>query len=117
MNNVGYRDHTGVFFYQNFILKIPDVYRFLVGSYMYNKITLPQYSGNHIYDTRTRNSAVYTFQRLTLTQHSIQFMGPKTLITIPLSIRNSASLHLFKNMLMLYLDSHTLMTLTSENLI
>ena len=103
MNNLGYRDHTNDFFYNDSILKVLDVYRFLAGIYMFKNYTAPQFYLNHAHDTRFSNRPRSTSERLTLTQHSIEFQGPSVWTNIPDSIRNSSSLAVFKYRFKLYL--------------
>ena len=103
MNNLGYRDHTNEFFYNDSILKVLDVYKFLAGNYMYENCRMPRFSTNHDYDTRFSSSATPIFQRLTLTQHSIDFMGPRIWNAIPDYIKDSPSLQVFKKKFKMYL--------------
>ena len=107
MHNLGYRDHTNEFFYNDSILKVLDVYRFQAGIYMFKNSNQSQFHLNHVHNTRFGNLPQSAFERLTLTQHSIEFLGPSIWNGIPDSIRDSSSILMFKNDFKRYLiDSY-----------
>ena len=56
----------------------------------------------HDYNTRGCDNAHPIFQRLTQTQKSVSFAGPNVWNTLPISIRNSNSLEVFKKQLKKY---------------
>ena len=88
--------HTNPYFYQFKILKLHDVYRYFMSIYMFNLIKVGTYKITHGRVTRNMNLAQPSFQRLTLTQHSVSYAGPKIWNEIPQCIRNISSLQLFK---------------------
>ena len=96
INNVEYLAHTNELFMKNSILKLEDIHTLQIGVFMFKNSNLPRFSVTHHHYTRQRTHSVSNFQRLTITQHSIYFIGPKLWNEIPLSIRNSNSLNIFK---------------------
>ena len=74
-----------------------------VGIFMYKNFDLPVFSVYHDYNTRNRSEAVSNFQRLSLTQHSIYFTGPKVWNSIPQIIKSSDSLSSFKQLFKMHL--------------
>lgn len=95
-------------FHRTKILKLSDLYLFQLGIHMYklnfaSQVNYPNYS----YETRFRNNAISSFQRLTSTQRSLTHCGPRYWNLIPRPIRDSSTLPLFKKKLkQLLLDSY-----------
>ena len=52
---------------------------------------------NHDYHTRYRNRTLPSYNRLTLSQHSIDFNGPKVWNDLPESVKDSPSITVFKS--------------------
>ena len=96
INCASYFSHTNILFLQGDFLKLDDMYRFSVGIYMFKNSNLDIFYADHSYNTRNRDQANPIFQRLTLTQHSIFFNGPTIWNSIPVNIRQSSSLVMFK---------------------
>ena len=96
INGASYLSHTNNLFLQGNILKLVDIYKFSVGVFMFKNSNLEVFYSNHDYNTRNRDQPNPTFQRLTLTQHSIFFNGPRLWNSIPENIRESSSLPVFK---------------------
>ena len=99
-----YLAHTDLLFKQTGILKIQDIHKYLLGIYMFkNKIknNLPYPAHDH--NTRGSNNVLVAFQRLSLTQHSIDYEAPLFWNSLPLDIKNSSSLYIFKKALKQYL--------------
>jgi hypothetical protein len=97
ITNSDFLAHTSPLFYQTKILRVKDVYRLNLGIHMYkehssNNISYPL----HCYNTRTRNNASVRFQRLAQCQRSLSFNGPQCWNSIPIDIRMSTSLSIFK---------------------
>ena len=89
--------HTPPLFQETKILPIREIHQYLLTIHMFklhssNLLLYPDYS----YNTRARNLAVPTFQRLTNTQKSVNFRGPLLWNSIPLIIRNLPTLSSFK---------------------
>ena len=71
---------------------------FVLAQYMYKQNVQPgeMLHVEHEYNTRGRDKAQLTFQRLTLTQQSISFAGPQVWNSLPVYIRNTDSLAIFR---------------------
>ena len=109
INCASYLSHTNNLFLQGNILKLADLYRHSVGIFMFKNSNLGIFYLNHDYNTRNRDQPNSTYQRLTLTQHSIYFKGPTIWSSIPENIQQSSSLALFKkqyknHLIQLYID-------------
>ena len=92
-----YLAHTAPIFKRTRILCIKNIYKYFVGIHMYklqlsDSLVYPA----HNYSTRYSNNVIPSFQRLTQCLKSLTCNGPKIYNTIPLSIRNSQSLNVFK---------------------
>ena len=97
--NASYLAHTNDIFIDLKILKLPDIHKFLVLQYVFNnfnKFHVP--NSNQHYSTRRQNELSPQFQRLSLTQHSLKFSGPKFWNKLPLNIRQCNRFNLFKKM-------------------
>ena len=57
------------------------------------------------YPTRFGSNIRPAFNRLIITQHSISFIGPKIWLSLPIEIRNSPKIHIFKKLLKAHLLS------------
>ena len=64
--------------------------------FMFKNHNSELFETTHSYDTRTRNLPSSTFQRLTLTQHSIYFKGPTVWNSLPPTIQEASTLNQFK---------------------
>ena len=85
------------------ILKFVDIYKYNVGIYMFKQIEAGNFRTQHGLNTRNRNLAVPQFHRLSTTQHSITFQGPKFWNALPDSLKNLGKLPKFKIELKKYL--------------
>ena len=93
-----YLAHTSPLFKQTNILKLDDLHNFILAQYMYRlkQSDSDVFDRQHSYYTRHRNDAQVSFNRLTLTQHSVSFAGPHVWNELPLDVRESATLQQFK---------------------
>ena len=98
-----YRHHTSQLFFQNKILKLPDIYSLKIGLYMYDNKDNPIFVRNHDHHTRSRSLLYPVYSRLTSTQQSVNFSGPAKWNNIPPSIKNSRTKSIFKNQYKNYL--------------
>ena len=96
IHNAHYRDHTNNLFFVSKILKLHDVHKFLLGAYMYKNKNLNILMRGHSHDTRRRNDLCPMFHRLSVTQHSVMYAGPKAWNEIPGNIRLCKSTKMFK---------------------
>ena len=101
-----YLAHTPPLFLKTKILAFSDIYKYILGIHMFklhstNLINYPV----HNYNTRNLGNATTTFQRLSICQRSLSYKGPKLWNSIPVSIKNSPSIHTFKRDYKLHLLS------------
>ena len=91
--------HSDPLFLQLKLLKFRDIYKFNLGTYMYNNIE--KFSSNlqsNEYSTRSGNNYYLpTFQRLSLTlNQSILYQAPSNWNNIPQFVKNTPSINSFK---------------------
>ena len=103
INNANYLAHTLELFCSSKILKLEDLFMYTVSIHMFKYHRASRYVLNHTYNTRFRGHLLPQFQRLTLTQHSIEYMGPIIWNSLPLQIREEDSLKSFKRHLKSYI--------------
>ena len=109
ITNSDYFDHTEPLFKTTNILRIYDINRVQIAIYMYkllqgttiNTALLPQ----HNYPTRTRENLRIPQHTLTLYQHSLSYLGPKTWNAVPDYIKTLPSLMSFKRQMKKYITS------------
>ena len=104
ITNSDYLAHTDPLFVQTEILKFDDVHRMLIAKigYQWNRDgTFDHLS--HNYNTRNRSNVLPQFQRLSISQHSLSYVVPKLWNEIPIHVRNSPTLSLFKKLYKDYL--------------
>ena len=94
--NKSFREHTNDLFISCSILKFNDIYRYNLAVYFYKSKQYENFISSHNHFTRNRNNLVVPFQRLSLTQHSVSHMGASVWNSLPLFIRSSASVSIFK---------------------
>ena len=87
ITNAGYRDHTGPLFKQLNLLNLVDIYKFQLGTYMYQARARGEYATQTIYRTRGLNRALPPFHGLTITKHALSDAGLKFWNTLPEPIR------------------------------
>ena len=104
INNADYLAHTGPLFKKNSILTLNDLHRFILAQYMFKRKMSndTMFESIHEYNTRGRNNAQQSFQRLTQTQLSVSFAGPKIWNALPLYVRSSNNISEFKKQLKKY---------------
>ena len=102
-----YLAHTSPLFHRMKILKLEDINKYLLGIHMFNRLNSGELNIalDHSYDTRFAFAVRPQFQRLTLTQHSVQYAGPHLWNSLPGSLRCTTSLRAFKQGLKAYLIS------------
>ena len=95
-----YFEHTQPLFKSSHILKIFDINLLQIAIYMFklshntsNNILLPQ----HHYPTRTHDNLIIPLHTLTIFQHSLAYLGPKTWNSLPSHIRSLPTINTFKN--------------------
>ena len=73
---------------------------------MYNNINSFTNVNTHNYNTRHGNDLRTLFQRTSTTQHSLNFIGPRTWNELPTEIKDITTLESFKRNLKRYLLSN-----------
>ena len=105
--NMSYLEHTGPLFNTCKALKVFDLYRYNLGILIYNGTTINVLNRNHVYNTRNRNDLTTPFRRLTVTQHSVSYAATQFWNSLPLDLRTSRNINVFKKkskyFLLLYL--------------
>ena len=97
---------TNNLFFSSRLLKIPDIYAFKLGLFIYDIRDVPEFVRNHNYNSRYRNLLNPPFARLSLSQNSVYFAGIQIWNSIPQPIQNSTSISLFKRHLKSHLISN-----------
>ena len=99
ITNSDFLAHTQPLFIKTNILKLFDINKLQIGTYMYKH----QYShvittlqASHEYPTRTRSYLRTPLHNTTLFQHSLSYSGPKVWNSIPQHIKSRPSLRSFK---------------------
>ena len=105
INKVPYLDHTNPLFLSNKILKLQDIYKFTVSTYMYENHSRMTLNSTHSFSTRNRSHLVPPYERLTVTQQSIFYQGSKIWNSIPNHIQQLPTLSQFKSSLKRHLIS------------
>ena len=96
INHQPYLAHTDPLFYQSNILKISDIHNVMVALFIFKNRDDPRYQREHQHNTRSRNSLLPSYHRLTTTQRSLSFVGPTVWNRLPVDITNLERLHKFK---------------------
>ncbi len=100
ITNSDYFDHTQPLFKTNSILKFFDINKLQIAIHMFKSLhntdnaTLQHQQHNYL--TRTRNNLIIPNHNLTLYQHSLAYLGPKTWKAVPQQLKNLQALHSFK---------------------
>ena len=113
INNTGFLSHTSQLFFNNKLLRIPDIYLYNLGIFMYQLSIneLPTVISSlftinnaiHPYPTRQSNFFHLPRIRTNFAKKTFTFSGPKYWNDLPLEITESTSLFLFKRKLKLFL--------------
>ena len=104
IDQIGFRDHTNPSFFNNKLLKLPDVHEYFVAIYMYKNLDAFNTNADfHHYNTRGREELRSDLCRLKKAQMSIKFVGPKIWNQLPASLKGATSLPTFKRYLKNYL--------------
>ena len=99
ITNSDYFAHTQPLFQETKSLKLFDINKLQISTYMYKKVkndTDMPLQPQHAYFTRNNEKLRIPAHNLTLFQHSLSYSGPKTWNSIPNSIKILPSIHSFK---------------------
>ena len=91
-----YLSHTSPTFKKLGILKLNDLYRYNLCIFVFKNRDTINFWSRHDYNTRLRNNAVPSFNRLTISQRSVYYMGPKCWNELPDSLKIETKLASFK---------------------
>ena len=105
ITNSEFLAHSDPLFYRTQILKIKDIYTYLIAIDAYKKNSANNFTHpTHRHNTRGReNFAIPNYRRLEISKRSLEYSIPTVWNTIPIDIRNTSSLHIFKKRLKTYL--------------
>ena len=99
INNQSYLAHTQPLFHSSNLLTLHDIHNYFLAIFMYKNRNSPLYHRYHFYNTRHRQDLLPSYRRLTTTQHSISFSGPRVWNSLTDNVKNSRTLPIFKNRL------------------
>ena len=99
MKNADYLAHTDPLFSELKILKFSEIYTYFISIHMFKSIQRGNFQSNNRRSSRFSNRAESTFHRLTSTQRSVSFMGPRTWNNLPSGLRVIDKLGPFKRKL------------------
>ena len=91
-----YLAHSEPLFARLKILRVDDIYRFVLAQYMFHNRGSLIYRHPDAYHTRGANLLAPVFRRLSMTQKSVGFAGPKLWNSLPLNVREIESFYSFK---------------------
>ena len=97
ITNSPYNAHTTSLFKLLKILKLHDIHTFCIAKKMFYSHEDLCFATPHSYNTRNSSDARPSFQRLTTTQQSIKYVGPKVWNSIPSNVRCISSFNKFKS--------------------
>ena len=98
INNADFLDHSSPLFKQSNILKIDDIYKMTCCIIAFkNKCNYLKTNITH--NTRNSNDLRVQFQRLVVTQRSLQFNVPNNYNLLPVALKEITSFRLFKRKL------------------
>ena len=92
----GYLDHTSPLFKNTQILKIEDITKFEIATFMFKNLANSSPEPVHDYPTRQRHLLRIPSHHLSLFRRSLLYLGPITWNSIPSHIKSLLSPNLFK---------------------
>ena len=100
ITNSTYLEHTKPLFKQTRLLKLNDITKLSIATFMYtNKTEMSNLLPSHNFGTRHRDNLRLPLHRLSKFKHSTNYLGPVIWNTIPPQIQDAPSLNTFKNRL------------------
>ena len=96
INAAPYLAHSNELFFNSHLLKLDDIHKLSVASFMFKHNSRELYNRNHNYATRNSNLLLPFYRRLTSTQHSLNYIGPIVWNSLPDYIRSANSIESFK---------------------
>ena len=113
ITNSEFLAHTDPLFYNTKILKVKDIYTYLIAIKAYKNNIFNNFNyGEHAHNTRNRNRfAIPNYRRLQITERSLTYSIPHVWNAIPVHIQNSRSLNIFKK----HMKSHLIQQYNAIN--
>ena len=99
MTSASFIEHTGSIFKKLKLLKLIDIHKFEVFKYVFKYRNDVSYAVGHARDTRNRNLLVPKPRKLTKTQKFISFVGPQEWNKLPVFLKESRNINVFKKSL------------------
>ena len=96
VNKADFLSHTNGLFLSNNILKLVDIHKKQLAIFVYKLESRSEFTRNHDYFTRNRDSLLPSRARLTITQRSLSFSAISFWNELPDRIKESPSLPSFK---------------------
>ena len=96
IHDLSFHGHTNSSFKESGLLKFMDLYKFHALVYMYKNRDSPEFNRNHNVNTRYGSALISSFNRLTLSQHSVSFNGPNFWNGLPQRLKELNTLAKFK---------------------
>ena len=87
------------------ILKVTDLVKPEQAVYMYNSIS-NRYIRDHSHNTRNSSNLIPSYQRLSVTQHSLSYVAPTIWNSLPDFVKKSKDLVVFKRRMKKFLISN-----------
>ena len=89
-------DHTDPLYKQLGLLKVEDIYKLQLLTYMHKERSKGNFGRTHNINTRNTNMALPVFHSLTSTQHAVSYSGPSAWNNLPENLRAIKSVPSFK---------------------
>ena len=102
LTDSNFMEHTSPLFHRLKLLKLMDIYKFQLLLHTRKALLNGQFQCLHNIQTRNRNFAVASFQRLSRTQQSVSYMGPSLWNNLPDNLRQENTLNSFKRKLKIH---------------
>ena len=90
---------TKPLFHSSNLLTLADIHKYLVSVYMFKNRNSLNHNRHHHHHTRNHNQLLPSFRRLTTTQQSLSYSGPKIWNSLPDNVKNCKSVNTFKRTL------------------
>ena len=97
--NAGFRDHTNPLFKQFKLLKLQDIHKFQLGTFMFHARQRGEYATQSRYQTRGLNRVLSDYHRLSTTQRAVSYTAPTFWNSLPEYLRCLNSYNVFRKSL------------------
>ena len=96
ISDAEFREHTDPIFKRLNILKLTDIYKINLLTYVHKTRSHGYFQRNHNVNTRSSNFATPTFHRLHQTQRAVSYAGPNHWNSLPENLKQIDKLSRFK---------------------